>query len=662
MLGLLLLLYGVVAAGVVWSNAQWKPKLALDLEGGTEIVLAPVPVAGSSGSIDQNTIDRSIEIIRQRVNGSGVSEAEVTSQGQNIVVSLPGKVDAQTKKLVESAAQLRFRAVLAESGTQPAPTGTATMTPAATTTATPGATSTATATPPSASGGPAATLKSSPSPSSNGMVLPNGLLQATPTPTVNATGSPASAPTGSPAAAPTGNPAVTATGGAVAATPGAKPTDASDPNWAGESVPGVAGATYEQLFATLDCAKYSAVGGDDAAKPLVACSVDKSAKYLLGPAEVIGLDIKAAAAGPETNSQGQVTGTGWQVNLSFNSDGAKKFGDVTTRLAALTGARNQFAIVLDGKVISAPTTREAITGGSAQITGSFTEADATMLANQLKFGALPISFKPLTDQEISATLGSEQLTRGLLAGVIGLALVVVYSLLQYRALGFLTVASLGIAGALTFGLVDLLGWRANYRLSLAGVAGLIVSIGITADSFIVYFERVRDEVRDGRNLIPAVESAWIRARRTILASDAVSFLAAVVLFVLALGGVKGFAFTLGLTTLIDVLVVFLFTKPMVTVLARTKFFGGGHKLSGFDPEHLGRSITYAGRGRVRGPGEERSGGTIAERRAAAARATEGPDQPGAEDPGETDVDLAVSKAGAGKSADARPGASSGKES
>jgi preprotein translocase subunit SecD len=371
------------------------------------------------------------------------------------------------------------------------------------------------------------------------------------------------------------------------------------------------------------------------------------------------------------NTQGQATGTGWQVNLSFDSEGAKKFSNVTTRLASLQDARNQFAIVLDGLVVSAPQTRQAIPTGQAQITGSFTEASATTLANQLKFGALPISFQTLTDQDISATLGSQQLKRGLLAGLIGLVLVVVYSLLQYRALGLVTVSSLVVAGTLTYGLVALLGWRQGYRLSLAGVAGLIVSIGITADSFIVFFERVRDEVRDGRSLIPAVEAAWVRARRTILASDGVSFLAAVVLFVLALGGVRGFAFTLGLTTLIDILVVFLFTKPMVAQLAKTKFFGGGHRLSGFDAEHLGRNMTYAGRGRVRTPAPVGAGRvTIAERRAAALRVADGPDDPGPGDDGNDDAargkvavgGFATSSTSGGATSTARPGVTSGKES
>lgn len=611
LLGLNLLLFGTIAAGVVWSNAQWTPKLALDLAGGAEIVLAPVPIEGKAGKVDQNTINQAVGIIRQRVNGNGVSEAEITTQGQNIVVSLPGKPDPQTKKLVEQSAQLRFRAVLGAQAAQTAPTAPTAPTGPGTTAPTGLATGGSSAT---ASGGatpqtsPAGTTSAQQPASSKGMIVPPGLLQATPNPSGTSSDAATSAATA------TGTPA------AGSATPTPAPTGASDLNWATQPVSPGSSKTYETEFLSLDCAKNVSGGSnDDPAKPLAACSKDGQAKYLLGPAEVLGKNISAASASPEVNSQGQATGTGWQVNLSFDGVGAKQFGQVTTRLAALQGVQNQFAIVLDGLVISAPQTNQAITGGNAQITGSFTEAEATTLANQLKFGALPISFKTLTDQEISATLGSEQLQRGLLAGLIGLVLVVLYSLVQYRALGFLTIASLTVAGAFTYGFVVLLGWRQGYRLSLAGVAGLIVSIGITADSFIVFFERVRDEVRDGRGLIAAVEAAWARARRTILASDTVSFLAAVVLFVLALGSVRGFAFTLGLTTLIDVLVVFLFTKPMVSLLARTTFFGGGHRLSGFDPEHLGRTVVYAGRGRVRAPA---GGGTIAERRAARQRATE----------------------------------------
>ncbi len=311
-------------------------------------------------------------------------------------------------------------------------------------------------------------------------------------------------------------------------------------------------------------------------------------KYILGRAELVGTDVKGATAGIGVNAQGASTGE-WQVNLEFTGKGADKFADVTTRVTTQQPPQNQLAIVLDAAVVSAPTIQEAITGGQAQITGQFAQAEAQGLANVLRYGALPLSFTPGSVDEISPTLGGDQLSAGLLAGALGLGLVVLYSLLYYRALGLVSIFSLVVAAILTYGAVVLLGWWIGFRLSLAGVAGLIVAIGITADSFIVYFERLRDEVREGRSLRVAVEAGWVRARRTILAADAVSLLAAIVLYILSVGGVRGFAFTLGLTTVIDVVVVFLFTKPLVTLLSRTQFFSSGHPMSGLDPRRLGGS-------------------------------------------------------------------------
>ncbi len=594
------LLYGLIAVGVTWGTAQWTPRLALDLEGGTEFILKAVPQAGQQGSVTPATIEQAVKIIRQRVDGSGVAEAEVTTSGQDsIVVTLPGKsIDEATRDAIKKSAALEFRAVLvAEQSTapQPSPSGSPTGSPTS---------SPATGTDSS----PAASAGVSPSVSGSTGTGGGGLRAAT-------SPSPAPSPTGAAGAA---SPAPSG-----AASPNPTPTDASDLAWIDEQV--------VQQWEALDCATpegrtAAQAQPNDPSKPFVTCD-DEGTKYILGPVEVKGQNVTGASAGLEVNSQGQTTNQ-WQVNLEFDGTGADQFGTVTARLFGLEGVRNQFAIVLDNLVISAPRTLGAITDGRAQITGNFTQSSSQALANQLKFGALPISFQVSTENQISATLGDEQLRNGLLAGLIGLLLVVLYSLLQYRALGLVTVASLTVAALFTYGVVVLLGWRQGYRLSLPGVAGLIVAIGITADSFIVYFERIRDEVREGRSLAAAVELAWQRARRTILISDTVSLLAAVVLFVLAVGGVKGFAFTLGLTTLIDVLVVFLFTKPMVTLLSRTEFFGNGHKLSGFDAEHLGRSVRYAGRGTVRGPARKptpsRAGaGTIAERRAAAERAAKG---------------------------------------
>ena len=318
-------------------------------------------------------------------------------------------------------------------------------------------------------------------------------------------------------------------------------------------------------------------GVDKPKDPLVTCLEDGTEKYLLGPAEVLGTDVKSASAGLEQNGQGITTG-GWEVDLTFTGDGKKKFADITRRLSQLTDPQNRFGIVLDGLVVSAPGLNNGpIVGGQAQITGNFTQSEATSLANVLKYGALPLTFDAGEVQEVSATLGGDQLTAGLTAGVIGLVLVVLYSLLYYRGLGLVTVASLLASAILTYGLVVLLGWQIGFRLSLAGIAGLIVAIGITADSFIVYFERLRDEVRDGKSLRVAVEAGWVRARRTILAADFVSFLAAVVLYALSVGSVRGFAFTLGLTTLLDIAIVFMFTKPLMSILARTRFFGQGHR-------------------------------------------------------------------------------------
>ncbi|MFZ0160724.1 MAG: protein translocase subunit SecD [Kineosporiaceae bacterium] len=588
---LIAVLYGLVAGGVTWSTAQWTPKLALDLDGGTEFVLNAVPQPGQSGQITPSTINEALKIIRQRVDGSGVSEAEITTQGSNsIVVSLPGKnIDEATRNAIRRSAALEFRAVLAVE--QPAaPTPTASGTP---------------------------TSSPSGSPSARAGAAASGKATASVSATTSATSSASGAGLRA-AATPTPAPSASASASAKAS-PKPTPTDGSDQAWLTEELGAV--------WAKTDCSTKEGRGAaqdavNDPAKAFVTCEEDGT-KYALGPVEIKGRNITDASAGLEVTSQGQTTNN-WQVNLAFDGTGADQFGKVTTRLVGLDPPRNQFAIVLDNLVISAPRTLSAITDGRAQITGNFTQQSSQALANQLKFGALPISFEVATENQISATLGDEQLRNGLLAGLIGLILVILYSLLQYRALGLVTVSSLLAAGVITYGVVVLLGWRQGYRLSLPGIAGLIVAIGITADSFIVYFERIRDEVRDGRNLAMAVELAWLRARRTILISDAVSLLAAVVLFVLAVGGVRGFAFTLGLTTLIDVMLVFLFTKPVVTLLSRTRFFGSGHRLSGFDAVHLGRAVTYTGRGAVRHPGRTAAattpGTTIAERRAAAERA------------------------------------------
>lgn len=525
-------LFGTIFVGTQTSDATWTPKLALDLEGGTQIILTAV--TENDEPITSETISQAINVIRQRVDSSGVAEAEITSQGgRNIVVSLPGTPDEETIALVSKSAQLTFRPVLAIGAPTPA-TDTTTESPA-------------------------------------------------PESTESATEAPSAEPSAE-ATAPSDTPTKAA------------PDSPSDTDY--YVTPAV-----EAAFNAFDCTDpANLVGGQlsPADKALVTCDTDGSAKYLLGPVEVKGTEVSSATSGLGRSSTGVQTNQ-WVVNLKFNSEGTTLFRETTTRLQGLTSPQNQFAIVLDGLVVSAPSLSPGviISNGEAEISGSFTRETAATLANQLNFGALPLTFTMQSQEQISATLGTEQLQKGLIAGAIGLLLVVIYSLFQYRALGLVTVASLLIAAVLTFGVIALLSWTQGYRLSLPGVAGLIVAIGITADSFIVYFERIRDELRDGRTLGAAVDRGWDRARRTILASDAVNFLAAVVLYFLAVGGVRGFAFTLGLTTVIDLLVVFCFTHPLMTLLAKTRFFAEGHRFSGLDPRRLGAPATrYVGRGKV----------------------------------------------------------------
>ncbi|WP_144758572.1 protein translocase subunit SecD [Curtobacterium sp. 9128] len=525
--------------GKWFAGASWVPELALDLQGGTQLTLAAQTTGGDLVTADQ--LRQAVDIIRQRVNATGVSETEINTQGaNNIVVSIPGKPDQQTINRIEAAAKLTFRPVL--------------YTEAATNTAV----------------GDGKNSTASPTPYS-----PPASLQATPS---------------------------------------AKPSNASDLSWATPKL--------QDLYTNYDCKAPDDVSAAPDDQPLVTCDQDGAAKYILGPVEVSGADISNATSGLATSSQGTTTGE-WAVNLTFNGAGTKDFATVTNRLVKLQQPQNQFAIVLDGNVITAPTTNSAITNGKAQISGSFTAESAKTLADQLKYGALPINFKVQSNENISATLGSAQLIGGLIAGLIGLILVIIYSVIQYRALAFVTVLSLGVAAALTYLVIAIMSWRVDYRLSLAGVAGLIVAIGITADSFIVYFERIRDELRDGKALEGAVEGGWRRAIRTILASDSINFLAAIVLYILAVSDVKGFAFTLLLTTLIDVVVVILFTHPMLQLVARRRFFNEGHRFSGLDASALG--AVYRGRAQFRAPvvdgkrqrsaGEAQRRQTIAERKA-----------------------------------------------
>ena len=344
-------------------------------------------------------------------------------------------------------------------------------------------------------------------------------------------------------------------------------------------------ADIQNKFNSLDCTKADSTlgsGGDDANAPIATCDRKGTARYLLAPAQVVGTDIKGATAAID-----QQGASGWYISLDFTGQGATKFANLTKSVVDLASPQNQVAIVLDGVVVSAPRINEAILGGRAQITGSFTQVEAQDLANVLKYGSLPLAFDRGEVQQVSPTLGKDQFHAGLLAGGLGLLLVVLYSLFYYRALGFVVVGSLAMAAAHVFLTFFLLSKWVGFTLTLAGIAGTIVAIGVTADSFIVYFERIRDEMREGRPFRVAVENAWSRARRTIVVADLVSGISAVVLYIVSVGSVRGFAFTLGLTTLIDLIIIFFFTKPLVSLLATRKFFQSGSSWSGVSPKSVG---------------------------------------------------------------------------
>ncbi len=535
------LLAAINALGVyVFQQSSWTPELALDLQGGTQIVLEAQTEGGAAPSEEQ--MNQAVTIIRQRVDASGVGEADVTTQaGNQIVVQIPGQADEETRNRIEASAHLQQRAVLY-------------------------------------TGSPVTSF-----------VGEDGKETPFPTP----------APT-------------------LQATPTTEPTNGSDLAWITPKV--------QAEFQAYDCENPANDPADAPAdEPLITCDADGTYKYILGPVELDGSSIDDATFGLQ-----QQNGL-WAVNLRFDDEGTRIFGEISQRLYGAEPPLNQFAFVLDGYVLSAPSMNAVILGGDPSITGNFTQESSKVLADQLKYGALPLSFTVESSNSISATLGSQQLQIGLIAGLIGLALVAIYSLIVYRALGFVIIASLAVMAVLTYLTLCILAWRMGFRLSLAGVAGLIVTIGFTADSFIVYFERIRDELRDGKSITSAVEDGWGRAKRTIYISKSINILAAVVLYILADATVKGFAFTLGLTTAIDVLIFILFTHPVMQLLARTKFFGSGHPLSGLDPTALGAvyrgraqfrepvaatSTTAAGRRAVKSRGEAARRQTIAERKQA----------------------------------------------
>lgn len=566
-------LFALLGGAHQWSNAGLTPKLGLDLEGGTQMILEPRLTGAQSVSAQQ--IDQARDIIVQRVDANGVSGAEVTTQGgRNIVVSIPGTPDEATLDAIRRSSQMQFRPVLAIGGGIPEPAATPSVDPSASPSPSADGASPAPEGSPAPEASPAA---SSPAAQS---ALPGAFTtDETPSPSASPAATDGATPAVSPSPATSESPAAGATG---------------DPTSLDQITP-----ELQALFVGLNCADEKAVDSivDDPAKPLITCDQSGQVKYILGPVVVGGQEIADASAGYQALPTGQMSNI-VEIQLTLKDSGKQKYADISKKMVTLPEPQNQLAATLDSQVIVAPRFNEPILDGRASITGGFTIEGARSLAQQLKFGALPISFDLQTREQISPTLGSEQLKYGFIAGLIGLLLVVLYSLGQYRALGFVTIASVALAALMTYLAITILGWSHNYRLDMAGVTGLIVAIGFTADSFIVYFERIRDELRDGRTLQSAVATGWDRAKRTIVIADGVNFIAAAVLYLLASSNVRGFAFTLGLTTLLDILIVFLFTHPLVATLARLKFFRDGHPWSGLDPRRLNaKPSTYLGRGR-----------------------------------------------------------------
>ena len=613
---ILAVLYGIV----FWPGQRHSPKLGLDLQGGTQVVYQARTDNGKTPP--KSSMQEARQILQQRVNAYGVAESTVVIQGNDqIVISIPGK-SASDISNIGAAAKLNFRPVVMPAVTLPSA----------------GTSGSPTASPSGAATTPAPTPTTS-APRASGSATKSGhanaarpLAAPSTTPTTSATTPPAQSATPTPSAsattpAPTGKSA-----NPLAGLKFAIPQNETAYNKLTE-------AQKTELRAAMqnfDC--NSKPPDDDKHPTLLACdsATSPTTIFLLGPIIVPGTEISSAGAQAPNGTNLQ-----WAVSLNLKSSGQKAWANYTT--AHNTGGQESttsittcdttttpcadfVAFTLDGVVVSSPYNQQAINGVATQISGNFDQKSATALANQLKYGALPLSFNLLTTDSVTATLGLGQLKAGLLAGAIGLFLVVVYSLLYYRALGLVTIASLIVSGVLTYGCLVVLGNQIGFTLTLAGIAGFIVAIGITADSFVVFFERIKDEVHDGRTFRVAVPRAWVRARRTILSADTVSFLAAAILYYFAAGDVRGFAFALGLSTILDLVVVFLFTHPLISLLSWSKAFGSA-RFTGLDSwlavGVAGEVATPAAPARVKPSARRGQDATAAARAAAPEPATGG---------------------------------------
>ena len=554
--GVVVALYALV---FFTGDGRPTPKLGIDLQGGTRVTLTARTETG--GEPPREQLQQAQAIIEQRVNGLGVSGAEVVLDGTNLTITVPGDKGDQARSLGQTA-QLRFREVVGgpvAAAMPPAATN-PDGTPASGAPAAPAAPD-ATATP--EPGAPASDSPAGP-PSGDATLPPQGA--AAPgepsSDTVRADVAPValSRPLAGPSAEPAPAPPPAAPAQQAAPTP-ADPTVAAAITQARETRQSTDPNVQAIALQALDCKATDPLRGyDDPTLPLVSCNQDGTEKYVLGPSFLEGTQIATAQASQDTR------GAGWVIDVTFKSAGAQIWGDYTSK-----NVGKNVAFTLDGEVVSAPTINGPIFG-TTQITGQFNQASAQSLAGVLRYGSLPLSFESSEAQTVSATLGLASLEAGLIAGGVGLVLVFVYCLFYYRALGVLTILSLVLSGVVVYAVLVLLGRWVGFTLDLAGVAGFIVAIGITADSFVIFFERLKDEVREGRSFRSSVPRAWVRARRTILSADAVSFLAAAVLYALAVGQVKGFAFTLGMSTVLDLVVVFLVTHPLVALASNSRVF------------------------------------------------------------------------------------------
>jgi preprotein translocase subunit SecD len=575
-----------LAYGLVALAGSWKPQLGLDLQGGTRITLV-----AANEDIEAESLDEARQIIDDRVNGSGVAEADVVTEGGDIiVVEIPGENQRDLVETVQRTAQLRFRLVACSTVD--------------------GRCATATGLP---EGLPEGLDVESIQPGAGGDQGGQQGNQQDGTQGNNRAALGAWArmsgesTSPSPSASPDGGDQGDQQGGNQGDQQGNQGNQQGNQGDPYEAC--VAAAAEDPLAErplewidnpTTACVDafnaFNAAGGcqdpaavsvmeDTPGAPLITCDEDGIA-YLLSPSMIEGTDLDDAGAAIPQNQVNYV------VTLSFNGEGTDVFGEIST---TLVGTEKQFAIVLDGQVLSAPTMEGRILDGNAQISGDFTEATANSLATSLRYGSLPIEFEDdVSVETIGPSLAGDQLSAGLWAGALGLALVMIYCLLYYRGLGLVVLGSLAVAAAATYALVLLLSETAGFTLTLPGIAGFIIAVGVTADSFILFFERIRDEMRDGKSMRVAVESGWRRARVTRLAANTVSLLSALVLYIFATGAVKGFGFALGLSTLIDLAVLFYFTRPAVSYLARYRFFNGGGRLSGLSPETLGMDRVPAG--------------------------------------------------------------------